>query len=268
MYEPKIRVVEQRHQSVLAPDREGLVSVMGFGCTRVFSLQTRQRLTHTACSRSLQLGWRPRATRRGQKRKPPWPDPNLVAEQSRAQPRRGNGRDICCMVQHFRAACNSRLRNASMSCCRMMHFRAACNSGLRSAIISSRYNARTGNPERVAHGSDTKGGGDTTGKPVCIRMSSRKILLFSGRFGDQRQVFRNARFARIAKRYHFGIPRREPCPNHGLRRVWDVPRHGGPWNNFSRILPLPGTSARASFDSRKVDGASISPLGEGRSPAP
>ena len=33
MYEPKIRVVEQRHQSVLAPDREGLVSVMGLGAS-------------------------------------------------------------------------------------------------------------------------------------------------------------------------------------------------------------------------------------------
>ena len=33
MYEPKFRVVEQRHQSVLAPDREGLVLVMGLGAS-------------------------------------------------------------------------------------------------------------------------------------------------------------------------------------------------------------------------------------------
>ena len=31
MYEPKFQVVEQRHQSVIAPDREGLVWVMSLG---------------------------------------------------------------------------------------------------------------------------------------------------------------------------------------------------------------------------------------------
>ena len=45
MYEPKIRVVEQRHQSVLAPDREGLVSVMGLGA-RGFSFSANTPKTH------------------------------------------------------------------------------------------------------------------------------------------------------------------------------------------------------------------------------